>query len=160
MPALEEPTLRTLYLDERQTIRHIAAALGVSPAAVNRALRRWRIPRRRRGPRVPVIDAATRAVLPTHIAVLGIRRTARQLGLAPRHIRAILGAQVLPRGGKPRVVVDAVVWSAYQNQEMTPGMSATARVAALAAQFGCSPRTIWRSLERTRNRVAQNQCEP
>jgi len=159
MPALDEPTLRTLYLDERQTIRHIAVVLGVSPAAVNRALRRWRIPRRRRGPRVPVIDAATRAVLPTHIAVLGIRRTARQLGLAPRHIHAILDPQVLPRGAKRLVVADTAVWNAYQAQETTPAMSATARVAALAAQFDCSPRTIWRSLERTRNRLIRDNVK-
>ena len=80
MPVLDEATLRTLYLDERRTIRQIAVMLAVSPAAVNRALQRWRIPLRRCGPRAPIIDADTSAALSSHVAILGIRRTAQLSG--------------------------------------------------------------------------------
>ena len=144
---LDETTLRQLYLDERRTIREIAATLSISPAAVNRALCRWDIPRRRRGPRVPVLDATTRAALPAHVAILGVQRTAKQLGLASRQIHALLGTKPLPRGTKPKIVSDMAVWNAYQAQEVG-AMTVVERVAILAAQFGCSPRTVWRSLER------------
>jgi hypothetical protein len=152
---LDETTLRQLYLDERRTIREIAATLSISPAAVNRALCRWGIPRRRRGPRVPVLDTATLAALPAHVAILGVQRTAKQFGIASRHIHTILGSKPLPRGTKPKIVSDATVWSAYQAQEAVP-MTATDRVTALAAQFECSPRSVWRSLERIRNCKAES----
>jgi hypothetical protein len=153
---LDEPTLRRLYLDERRTIREIAATLAISPAAVNRALCRWDIPRRRRGPRVPVLDAATRAALPAHVAILGVQRTAKQFGIASRHIHTILGSKPLPRGTKPKIVLDETVWSAYEAQEGLPSLTVTERIATLAAQFGCSSRTVWRSLERTRNNTDES----
>jgi transposase-like protein len=155
MAELDEPTLRRMYLDEGQSIRQIASALGISSARVRRALIDWRIPRRQRGPRqhMPIIADDVRTTVRARVAVFGVQRTARQLGLAPHVIHTILGTRPLPRGSKP-CVDDQAVWAAYERQEILSGLSMTARVAALATQFGCSGRTIWRSLQRTRGRVA------
>jgi transposase-like protein len=151
MTEFDEPTLRRMYLDDGQTIRQIASALGISSARVRGALIHWQIPRRQRGPRqhMPVIADDVRTTIRARVAVFGVQHTARQLGLAPHVIHALLGTRPLPRGSKPRVD-DQLVWEAYAAQAIASGLSMTARVAALATQFGCSGRTIWRSLQRIR----------
>jgi transposase-like protein len=152
---LDESTLRRMYLDEGQTIRQIASALEISSAQVYCALVQWHIPRRARGPRheTPVVTDTTRTVLRSMVAVLGMEQTAQRLKTTPQVIHAALGTRPLPRGSKPRVD-DVVVRQAYESQMTQSEPSATARVAALAAQFGCSTRTIWRSLQRTRVRAS------
>jgi len=131
---LDESTLRRMYLDEGQTIRQIASALEISSAQVYRALVQWHIPRRARGPHheTPVVTDATRTLLRSMVAVLGIQRTAQQLKTTPQVIHAALGTRPLPRGSKPRVD-DTVVRQAYEAQATLGEPAATARVAALAA---------------------------
>ena len=139
--SLDAGTLRRLYLDEHQTIREIARILQVSPRAVHDVLIRWNIPRRRRGPRRDIrpVPESTRLALRSLVAVRGVRGAAGYLKTSPEVIHAILGTRPLPRGTKPRVD-DQAVRAAYD---------AGTPVAAIAAQWGCSERTVWRSLQRT-----------
>jgi transposase-like protein len=140
-PSLDPDTLRRLYLGEQQTIREIARALQAPPGAIRTALIRAGIARRRRGPRRDMrpLPESARQSLRSLVAVQGIPGAARYLKTSPAVIHAMLGSRPLPRGTTPRVD-DQAVRAAYD---------AGTAIAAIAGEWGCSERTIWRSLQRT-----------
>jgi hypothetical protein len=139
--ALDAATLRRLYLDENQTIREIAGTLQIPLGVVRQALIQCGIPCRRRGPRRDMrpLAEATRLALRSLVAVGGVGGAARYLRTSPEVIHAILGSRPLP-GGSKRCVDDQAVRAAYD---------AGTPIATIAAESGCSERTIWRSLQRT-----------
>lgn len=139
--SIDGETLRRMYQDEDHTIREIARTLQVSSNIIRDSLIRWNIPRRRRGPRRDMrpLPESTQQALRALVAVRGEPGAARYLKTSPEVIHAILGTRPLPRGMQPRVD-DQAVRVAYE---------ASMPIAAIAAHWRCSTRTIWRSLQRT-----------
>jgi len=142
---LDEATLRHLYVDDYCTIHDIALRFQVSQRTIRTALLRWDIPRRKRGPiRDRPVSETVRATIRDTVNARGVPGAAATWGMSREMIYAILGEQPRMRG-RDRRVDDQAVRQAYDSG--TP-------VAAIAAHWSCSPRTIYRSLSRMRIRSA------
>lgn len=152
-----------LYTDTTWSTQDLATILGVSLATVKRTLQRVGVPRRHGGVRRdrPALDPDQRAELQRAIKLYGAPKVHQIFQDRDPSIRSVqmlygLARQVPKSRGTPRKVDDAAVRAAY---------TAGTPIAALATQWQCTPRTIWRSLQRTCTTMALNDpasepCEP
>ena len=139
-------TLRVLYVEEGKTLHELALMGRCRPQRILKAMKAWGIPRRRRGRRRslhPDVDpellkAITRLGGRTHA-----RAVARTHGINRDRFDRLIGDRLGNRGAITRHVLyrhDDAIRRAYED-----GML----VKDLAARYGCSRRSISRSLDRT-----------